>query len=191
MLDLMFVDVDGVVADLPADLGRVHGLPVEKWPAGLYDLEKIFGKKQSEIWQHSDVLGADFWADLPIYPWAKDLIAFLDRTFGADQVIFLTQPVRDPQCLAGKAIWLRTHFPHRNYAIGPNKTMISRPGSWLLDDSEKNVSLWSERAPGYGVLFPSRQNKLHGETDPLGYVQHFFRFTQTFFRHADRAPDPS
>ena len=166
---LCFLDCDGVVADLCSALAHLHGVPVETWPAGEYDLTRILRKPVDHVW--APARGATFWACLALLPWARELVDLCDARFKRQNVAFLTQPVRDPQSLAGKAEWLREHFPGRAWFIGPGKAALARPGTVLIDDADVNVAAWRDKG-GAACLFPQRWNAWHESShDPMALVR--------------------
>lgn len=170
-----FLDMDGVVVDLMPNLSRAHGriYSPETHPQE-YDLEKVFGKSQHEIWNHPEVLGAEFWASLPKLPWADDVVNLLRREFGDGRVSFLSQCVRDPACASGKAQWIREHYPRIPYLLGTEKTLVAAPGFVLVDDYEKNEATW-RKAGGTVILFPAPWNRFRGHPDPVGLVERELR----------------
>lgn len=164
-----FLDVDGVVADLCGALAVRFKRPVSTWPRGDYDLSRILGfESHGALWND---LGHEFWAMLPLTPWARDLVSLVDAEFGCHRVVFVTvSELLDPGCASGKAVWLREHFPGRAWFIGPNKAVLARPGALLIDDADVNVAAWQDR-DGPAILLPARWNARHkGEGDPLASV---------------------
>lgn len=170
------LDVDGVLADLVGALARVHEVDLgaaphyPRWPAGAYDLTTALGKPYAKVWEHPLVTTAGFWRDLALTPWSSDLVEILESRFG--KVCLLTGAVRDPSCAAGKAEWIRAHFPGRPWFVGPSwaKPILAIRERWLVDDSDENCEAW-EAAGGRAILLPRPWNTAHARArDPLGAV---------------------
>lgn len=163
----LFLDIDGVLADLVTPLAAAHGkdhLNHANWPE-TYDLEVALGKSQAEIWEHEAVWGFSFWEGLPKLPWADDVVKLAKKHYDGD-LAFLSQCVRDPGCAGGKAAWLRQHFPGIPWFLTDQKVLVASAGFVLVDDYEKNVGAWNA-AEGHGILFPARWNRLGHVADPV------------------------
>ena len=89
----IYIDMDGVVADFVAGACRVHGRTIsEEADADTRDFYKSWLVTDNEIVQHCmtteefwspiNALGAKFWEDLPVYPWAVDLVAYCEGLVG-------------------------------------------------------------------------------------------------------------
>jgi 5'(3')-deoxyribonucleotidase len=96
---------------------------------------------------------------LKVYPWANDLVKFAENMAGPENVSFLTKPVLDPYCAAGKTMWVQKHFPNysRRLLIGSCKEMCASIDSVLVDDDDKNIEAF-EKYGGHGILFPQPWN---------------------------------
>jgi hypothetical protein len=169
-----FLDLDGVLVNLVDRLAEVHEVPhrYETWPA-TYDLSVPLGKSQEAIWNHPRVQGSEFWATLPKHDWADDLVKMLLREFDG-HVSFLSQTVRDPWCAAGKACWIKEHYPRVPFLLGTEKVAVAAPGFVIVDDYEVNIEKW-QKAGGCGILFPAPWNRLRAHPDPVGLVERVLR----------------
>lgn len=171
MLQQMLLDADGVFVDLHPELAKVHNFKMEDWKPGCYDIEESFPHiSTKELWEHPSIKHPEFWADLPRTPWADELMEFILSKFPKDQICFLTMPVLDPQCAAGKMKWFKRHYPSFKFLIGTSKKFCAGPGKWLLDDSDKNVTEFNKHG-GKGILFPRVWNNLHMIKNPMVYIK--------------------
>lgn len=165
------VDADGVVAALLPKLCEIHGLDYSKWPPGVYELSDAFGISLKEVWEHPRVQTEEFWSELPLLPWAKELMAMIDAKFKRENVCFLTKPVRDERSASGKYKWFKRHFPRHKFLIGTAKKFNAGPTRLLLDDSEANEKEFRDGG-GMTILFPAVANRLHKHADdPLPIVR--------------------
>jgi len=169
----VFVDLDGVLVDFASAACRLHGRPdlpegdFAAWPRGEWRMSKVLGVTDGEFWAAIDGLGEPYWRDLAPYPWVRDLLALLPCPF-----TIATSPSNLPQCAAGKVVWMRRHLGRgfRDFLIGPQKHLLARPDTLLIDDNDKKVREFRE-AGGLAILFPQPWNANHARTgDRLGYV---------------------
>lgn len=113
---------------------------------------------EDEFWKIIDAQGWQWWAGLSKLPWADELIDFCQHK--ADEVHFATSPSRHPNCAKGKAEWVKTHRPDmiRNIIMTPNKELLSRKGTLLLDDSQYKVDKFNMKGEGFAFVFPRQWN---------------------------------
>ncbi|HID21142.1 MAG TPA: hypothetical protein EYP14_01900, partial [Planctomycetaceae bacterium] len=171
-IDRIFVDMDGVLSDFVSAAlalhGRLDALPT--WPPGVWDLSRVLGRSSAEVWGGIARRGEDFWATLPPYPWADELIRLV-RQFAPFTI--LSSPSNQPSCLSGKMIWLQKHFGpgFRDFLIGPPKHLCASPGAVLIDDSDENIARFRQHG-GRAVLYPQPWDANHALTnDRLAYVR--------------------
>ena len=164
---MILLDNDGVMCDLHTPLMNIHRFKMQDWKPGVCSIEEVTGLTAKAVWNHPEVTHKDFWASLPKTPWADDLLALLRRR--TSEICFLTKPVLDPGCAAGKMRWFKKHYPGVKFLIGTSKKFCAGPGKILIDDSEENVDEFNEYG-GRGILFPRVWNKLHSIGDPLAYI---------------------
>jgi 5'(3')-deoxyribonucleotidase len=166
----VFLDVDGVLADLVKGIAAYFKIPNPyDNPANLgnYHLDKILGMDADSFW---GPLGYDFWENLDFM---DDAHAILFRVFHHvtdKQVTLLTSPISTPGCAEGKLSWVRKKLPkfHRRTLVGSNKEAIAAPGKLLIDDYDRNVDAWIE-AGGPAIQVPRPWNRLHN-IPTLDYV---------------------
>jgi len=167
---MMLLDADGVFVDLHPVLAKVHGFRMEDWVPGEYNIEKSFPSlSPSDLWEHHEVRHPDFWADLPRTPWADRLMEVILAKFPVSHICFLTMPVLDPQCAAGKMRWFKKHYPKFKFLIGTSKKFCAGPGKYLIDDSDKNIDEFNAHG-GKGILFPRVWNTLHAVEFPVQHI---------------------
>jgi hypothetical protein len=156
---LIFLDMDGVIADFFTTALRTHGREdlILNWPGG-YDMCGPMGIDAKELFEPLD---AEWWATLPKFPWSDELIRHCD--------IILSTPTDHAACYYGKKLWCEHHAPNKPLYLAHNKWYMAQWGRVLIDDSEHNIQLWEENG-GRGILFPAPYNRLKGVTDPLEYV---------------------
>jgi len=174
-IDVVFLDLDGVMVALHERIGEIFQAPPETWPLGVFEFSKIFGRTAKEVWEHPEVRGEAFWRDLPALPWADDVYRMCRAAAG--EVVFLTGTVLDPGSAAGKQGWIRRRYPQAHFLLGPSKTkeLVARPRACLVDDSDENVDAWTA-AWGTGILFPRRWNSGHPHcADPPAHLERMLR----------------
>lgn len=175
MIDVIYLDMDGVVARFVDGVARFFGKTEEDllplWPAGSYSIHIPLGlEDEDELWKKVDQGGWPFWASLKPYPWADRLYEELRKIA---PVVIATSPSLHPQSAYGKIAWLQKwkgkHF--RDYMIVPKKHFLARPGALLVDDSDDKVVQYRERG-GPAVLFPQVWNSAHEarKEDAVEYV---------------------
>ena len=190
MIRHVFLDMDCVLSDLVAGIATEFGTTkadlLNHWTPGVYgwaspvrDLQRrrfpdaTHWKEVSllavdeMIWRRLDAR-SEFWLDLPILPWAHELVEVAERH--DPDFRFLTSPSDCGYCLIGKHQWLEKHFGKkysrrlmpvatvRGQKVG--KSLLAAPDRLLVDDHEENVTAWADRK-GVGVLFPAHHNSLH------------------------------
>lgn len=164
---MILLDMDGVLCDFLGATLRLFDADdrLASWPAGTWDVEPVLGITTAELWGRIDEQGMGFWAELPEYPWAAELVAALERI---DDVVISTAPSRSHHSAAGKMIWLDRHFGGRfrgRYMMGSRKELMARPEVCLVDDRDENVRKF-RKAGGAAVLVPQPWNAGHWITGP-------------------------
>lgn len=183
--DLIFCDMDGVLADFHAGAMRLVGKDPITTPAHRklpfqcsYALEEITGR--ADIWQHIKAHGPEFWADLPVTPWAYELMDVL-RERG--RVMILTSPgsICAGEAGMGKLTWLRRHFhiDPRDVILASPKHLLSGLDRFLIDDMQEHCDEWANPPTpgspgGIAVMIPQPWNSRwqHTPKDVVGLVKH-------------------
>lgn len=170
MIERVFLDVDGVLADFIGPALAHHGVIFDPktYPPGLWDIWKFVGCTEQEFWAFD---GFEFWRDLPVYPWAKPLVDGLEQLVGQQNICLLTSPSVNAMCINGKREWIAKHFPaySKQVLFGSAKQFCAHPSTVLIDDSDGNCKKFME-AGGHVVTFPRVWNAFGERGDPARYV---------------------
>lgn len=166
-----YLDIDGVLTNFVQPVGCIHGIfdLVKEWDErtearGLkvpcYDIAKILGITDEELWRRIGLFGEPFWRTLPLLPWAIELYQEIRSVAG--EITLITSPSLDSACVKGKVEWIDRQWwieDKRAYIITPakNKGLLANPNAVLIDDSERNCSSFI-RSGGKGILFPQPWN---------------------------------
>lgn len=160
----ILIDMDGVLADIvSACMARYPNKPYPFPPElrghdGNWDFWRYWGIAEHEFWGG---FKKDFWENIPIYPWAHQLVRTCEDIVGVENVGILTHPEkRSDGCYDGKKAWIRTHLGPDyvdRLVAGQAKKFCARPTTLLIDDSEKNGRSFV-RAGGKFYLWPADWN---------------------------------
>lgn len=150
----IFLDMDGVVADFVAGICAAHGIDRARIPDGQWDF--IASLEMTEDRFYAPCRKAEFWEELPEVPKSRQFVETL-RTLAP--VVLCSQPTKHPGAFAGKYAWARKVFgPGLPVClVEPDKTILARPGAFLIDDNDNWVRRWDE-AGGVALLYPTRYN---------------------------------
>ena len=145
---MIYLDMDGVITDFYKAVAQVANIPVEEVISKTIDHPHI-EDFVPEIW---DKVNFDFWVKMPELPWAFDLYNYLNDF---DEVFFLSRPLNDVTCSAGKTAWLINRFGNKfdNYIFTRHKYLLAQPGAILIDDDPDNIESFKENA-GEAIQFP-------------------------------------
>lgn len=173
MLKSIFLDMDGVLVDFVGPTVGLFKTTFEhisaRWVRGTYDLCRVLGVDEAELWATIDKHGADHWLNLPAYPWAKTLFDYCN---GITHTFVATSPSMMPDCASAKTEWLQKFFGRRfrSYAITPVKRELAAYGKVLIDDFDGNCDDFRDNG-GYAIVFPRIWNSMHEQADdPIRYV---------------------
>jgi len=138
----IFLDLDGVLADFTKAAAKIHKieLPSEMEEDFLYSK---FAKK-GHFWSKCN--SHEFWANIPRYPWAKDLVRLVDRS--GINFTFLTKAPMGTGAWSGKARWIESNFgAHQNklWVVRGDKSIMAQKGYLLIDDKTSSIEGWRER----------------------------------------------
>lgn len=163
----IFLDLDGVLADLQTALEKKFDVDLTDFHKGGADFEETFGVDVKTFWE---MLYPNFWVDIPKMPDA-DLILALVEPY--NPTIFTAHPGYGIEsCVVGKLWWIQDNLPeyYKNdrVLIGRDKSIIA-PGNLLIDDSDYNVNQW-RMAGGKAILVPRPWNSKFEEST-LEYLQ--------------------
>lgn len=166
MIDRLFLDIDGVLADFVSPAMEAHGKPfdVDTYPSGMWAIEDVLGVTPDAFWSKFD--GYNFWRGLKVYDGAKAFVEELELTFGSKNICLLTSPSKHHDCIRGKKDWIDEHFPQfkKQVLFGSAKYFCANPSAMLIDDNDNNCDLF-EAAGGKAVRVPRPWNKLGHKND--------------------------
>ena len=151
-LELICQDIDGVLSGFVTQAAANHGIPTPKdyFPENF--LDKVI-PDPAIFW--SKAYGHDFWANLPLHPWANDLVNTLEES-GVPWV-FLTKASKDVGFYSGRYEWINKHFPQhvdKLWIVRGNKHLLARSNRLLIDDLSRNTIPWAESG---GLAFQWRE----------------------------------
>lgn len=174
-----YLDADGVVGDFDRAVFSVFGLDsnfdqVKSWDGHAKALTLLLGREvtTSEMWEKIAEQGFDFWANLPLLPWAHDLFTICKEN--CKEVVMMTSPTNPARRFAagGKLEWLEKHFPDADgYILTDKKYLAAKAGYLLIDDNEIWCKEFEERG-GSSYCFPCSHNcKNWKSRDPLREIE--------------------
>ena len=157
---IVYVDMDGVLADFFGGVEKLYG--VEHWKE-LTSNKDEGGLKQEVI---NRITGTDFFATLPEFPTADQLIAMVKKFTGGTFSI-LTSPLRGDHenSTKYKKLWINQHIANPEQVIVTGrkeayaKDKASGTPNILIDDRPTNIERW-QNAGGYGILYQANRDQL-------------------------------
>jgi 5'(3')-deoxyribonucleotidase len=170
---IILCDLDGVLADFVTGSIEACQLPIKHDDVDCWNYFEPYMTRK-EFWQriHEQKY---FWEDLPVYPWAHDLVGMLAE-YG--DVVFCTDPSGDDEGATGKIKWLKRHgfvLPSgTNYVLTNYKWMLAGRDRVLVDDYQKNCAMF-DKHDGMSVVFPQRWNGVGIGEDRVRYVEDFLK----------------
>jgi 5'(3')-deoxyribonucleotidase len=153
---MLFLDVDGVLANFVKAACALHDKPVES--VDCWGFNKKWGITDEELWAPIHAAGAEWWADLEPYPWFDELVGMVEK---ADpHFVICTTPSKSPSCLAGKLEWIHKHFGNgfRRYIMACDKSPLAAPGRLLIDDGDHNCEAF-HKCGGDFICLPQPWNE--------------------------------
>lgn len=190
---VLLIDMDEVLCDFIGGACEACNVPREymelKRVPGEWEITRSLGLTLSEFWSRIDGRGPQFWYNLKLFEWTRELLKFADNTFG-DNWFLCSTPGMDSDLkwskysYMGKLNWIQSKLgkDFERFHLTFHKHMLAQPKVILLDDRERNVENFREKG-GLGVVFPSKGNSLHRfKDDPLAYVQQAIQSVDSSFR---------
>jgi len=161
----LFVDLDGVCSDFDTAAAKLCDIDLED--EGIREHLKGNGRidkyiSDEEMWNRIRKEGEDWWANMEILPWAKDLYDMLKKE--SPMVAFLSSPSNNPSCASGKLMWIKKHFDTKDFIISPRKQFCAGPNTLLIDDTLKKVKEFRKYG-GHAFLWPSPLAIMDGDKD--------------------------
>jgi len=158
---IVYVDMDGVLADLFNHVGDLHKVPHHKHinPA---QWEEFF----------KNVNAYKLFQELPAFPTANRLLQIVKRYAGGYTI--LSSPLNFDRAgsIRGKREWLAEHitvppdnviFEHEKYKYA---TQTDGTPNVLIDDFNRNINAWKSHG-GIGIKYQADENNLGTVVDGL------------------------
>jgi 5'(3')-deoxyribonucleotidase len=155
---MIYLDMDGVLADFTTGFCRwrnISDMPAHHqttW-SGVCDHAGFAPDQMDLVLRQAS---ASFWATLPVFPWAQDLVAIC---LGYGQVRILTAAVASEEAVTGKMRWLDKHFSHltSRAIFCREKYLLARSSAVLIDDHDEQLDKFQEHG-GAAIVFPQPWN---------------------------------
>jgi 5'(3')-deoxyribonucleotidase len=155
----VYLDMDGVLADFFGGIEKMYG--VENWKQLTNDKTKDLKKEVI-----NRITGTDFFATLPKFATADQLIALVKKFTGGTFSIN-TSPLRGDHENSGKykKVWIANNIeaPAEVVVTGRKETYAKDKASGtpniLIDDRPINIQRW-QAAGGYGILYQANRDPL-------------------------------
>lgn len=181
MIERVFLDMDGVLADFTSGMHKAIGVdydPLAPWPYRFgpegWDWNKEIGWPFEDM---SRLCDYNFWEQLP---WTRDgrgILRIVLSHVDIDRITLLSTPMPNPMSESGKVAWIKKNLPEylkRMVLCREKKSILAKiPGAVLIDDNDSNIEQW-EDAGGYGILVPRPWNSFY-ECDTLSTVSNLLR----------------
>jgi nicotinic acid mononucleotide adenylyltransferase len=156
---IVYVDMDGVLADFFGGVEKMYG--VQHWKE--LSSDNKLDLKQEVI---NRITGTDFFATLPEFPNADQLITIVKKFTGGSFSI-LTSPLRGDHEVSTKykKVWISQHIekPEQTIITGRKESYAKDKASGtpniLIDDRPVNIERW-QGAGGYGILYQANRDSL-------------------------------
>lgn len=170
---VIYLDLDGVLADFcysVSEVARKHGLsPPDEYHS--YDVHIELGIDKSTLWEWIEEEGVDFWVNMPITSYGKQLHTILWQAYGF-HVMFVTARFTSKYAIEGTVEWIKKHFGEDALyflTFARAKHLLASSKSILIDDFYKNLELFTKFG-GNSVSAPTSYNNSQHNNDPLTYI---------------------
>lgn len=163
---MIFLDMDGVIADLIGGIKGVYGEPDRE---NDWNISDWYGIPEFNFWKGLD--NVEFWANLEPFEHWWDFYKKLQQ-FG--KVIICTTPsATAPSSATGKWLWMIERFgsDFRDFILMKDKYKLAKiPDAVLIDDYDRNVEDFRKNG-GKAILVPRSYNKNRNVKEhPYTYV---------------------
>lgn len=162
MIECIFLDMDGVLADFVTASLAATGVPLEHDEVDSWDYFTPF-MSEMEFWRKIDAVDG-FWDQIKPYPWASSLVEMCELVA---PVYFCSSPSPHHVSASAKIKWLRDYGlmakDDSNYVLTSHKHLLAGPRRVLIDDGEHQLEAFS-KAGGIGIRFPQPWNSASCET---------------------------
>ena len=160
---MIFVDMDGVLANFVAGACKAHGKDdpyLDPANSGKWNMWELFGMTKADFWTP---LGShEFWSELKPTKEFESIISTVNMNGEWPDVWLSSSPTLSSQSYSGKYAWIEMHLPgmKRRLVLTQAKSLMARPDRILIDDGDNNVNAWID-AGGRAILFPRPWNARH------------------------------
>lgn len=180
-LPIVYVDMDGVIADLDGGMGDMFGINTSRHDAHAIDKAKLFGKYLPEY------VRQNMFEDQQTLINSKILVAgLLDlKEQGLINIAINTstghffRPISEVRFQKSK--FIEKHFPGLidlpfcTTTSGRDKAILAHPKAFLIDDHNKNIERFYE-AGGHGFIYNSEEDTC--ARDALKAVREFLNYVE-------------
>jgi len=165
VIDTIYLDVDGVLADFAGETLRRYDFDPADYPRGEYNMSKVLGVTDDDLWAKLDTF--EFWNNLPVLESGKHIfrvVYSMAITHGIPFKILTSYPKDRPEPFkTARRVWLKKHgyFDLVDKVIfNRDKAQFATPTSLLIDDNDRNIKLF-RNAGGMTYQIPGYWNQLH------------------------------
>lgn len=146
MDNLIYVDMDGVVADFDAGLSKLVNKNYNS--AGKRGWYKIADEDWAAVRREKD-----FWLNLPKMPSADRLMEAIKESY--KNIKFLTAGGSDEKAFDQKPLWIKKHFGNYEVIVVEKrmeKILYCKKDVTLIDDHNETIERWKLMG-GIGILY--------------------------------------
>lgn len=156
----VYVDMDGVLADLFNHVGAIHD--VEHY-------NMMSDKQWEDFFQNTNAY--DLFKSLPPFPTANKLLSIVKNMAGGYTILSSPLNFDKAGSIKGKREWLAKHITVApdNIVFEHDKYKYAKTGgipNILIDDFRKNITAW-DAAGGIGIKYQADENSLDELTQAL------------------------
>jgi len=137
MIPILYVDMDGVLADFPKAVENITGKQFSHGDMGEARLHRIVNNA-----------GVSFWADMPTMPFGLQLWQKIQPY----NPILLSSPGTYMYSKEGKKIWKEKILGDPPMILDKHKSKYAKKNSILIDDLDFNIKSFNE-AGGTGIQY--------------------------------------
>ena len=168
----VYLDLDGVITNWNKAALKLIGMDDEEPQLkemlrdADYGLENVIPGFR-EAMEKVDRSGPEFWQNLQLMPWARDLISYLKgKCPGVHprerHLVFVTSPGRWTGAGTGKMVWHQEYFPDVPLCICKEKYLLAASNKLLVDDKPSAITEFDE-AGGKTFLWPNQYALMSGK----------------------------
>ena len=159
--DTVYVDLHGVLVDFIQAIEKISrkdiygsGEHLGDWHAPKKVIPNFF--------QLVDSRDSNWWADMPLYENAHDILDAYSLS-GKRRIAICSFPWGNTASYAGVQALVEKHFPKVPLILTQHKHLLAHANTTLIDDSDENIDLFVQHG-GNGILWPNKCNSLHALT---------------------------